>query len=234
MIHFKIYKTLLYNSILLFMIGCSTQKHEFLSSKSEIITVSENRKIRMKNISAAQCRKSIQLGVEDIDSNAVVKSEGKIVLSFVDAQKDNLVLNDIHTTRSDDVDQVVYEYIGLLKRVNMHLIKVKYYEAGEFLLVNAETGTQTKMWGIPKVSPDKKHIIAASNAVGYDMMPNGIQMWSIIGGELQLDWEYNQEKWAPLDIDWISKDKFCLKRSIPDFVTPDKSEKIFFSEITID
>jgi hypothetical protein len=141
---------------------------------------------------------------------------------------EKLVLKD-SLSYSDDVNQVTYKYVGFLKDIEYYIIIAQYYETGEYLLVDYKTGIKNKIWGLPKLSPDKKRIVAASNAIGYDIMPNGIQMWGIQkNGKLKLEWEYKQNQWAPDNVEWASNNTIYVNKKIPDFLSSSKKEEQYY------
>jgi hypothetical protein len=95
------------------------------------------------------------------------------------------------------------------------LLKVLYYESGEYKLVNKRDGSETKLWGLPILSPDKKMLISYSNALGYDVMPNGIQFFKMENGKLNLVWECEIEDWTPDYVNWVDNTSIIIKKKIP-------------------
>jgi hypothetical protein len=165
------------------------------------------------------------------DSTPVRKEKNELILNLEGNKK--LVLKD-SLSKSDNVDQVTYTYVGFLKEVGFYIIIAQYNETGEYLLINCKTGSKTKVWGLPKLSPNQKRIVSSSNAIGYDVMPNGIQMWEVSqNGELKLEWEYQHTAWAPDDIAWANDSSIYVTKRIPDFLSSTKKEETSYIKISL-
>ena len=143
------------------------------------------------------------------ENKKAIKKNGVLEVRLLNNKK--IFLKD-SKTKSDDIEQIFYTYFGYLKEIDFHVIKVQHYETGEFILINNKTGVQTKIWGIPKISPDKNHLAIASNSFGYDIMPSGIQMWHIQDNKLILEWELKGENWGADKLIWKNKNEFYFEK----------------------
>jgi hypothetical protein len=146
------------------------------------------------------------------DKNSIKKTENKLMLPLSNGM---IILTD-SLPDSDDVGQITYKYVGFLKEISYYIIMAKYYETGEYIAVNYNNGNKTKIWGLPKVSPDNKHLVVTSSNLYYDIMPNGIQMWEIMEtGELKLNWEYQPKDWEPRNAEWASNNDIYILKVTP-------------------
>ncbi len=185
----------------------------------------------MSNISEDKFRKALKVEQKNSDTTSVVKNKGKLIIALANNKK--VILKD-SLADSDNVEQVIYTYIEHLKDVGFYVIKAQHYETSEYLLINDKTGYKVKIWEKPKLSPDKKHIVASSNSLVYDAMPNGIQMWSLQSGTLNLEWEYKQDEWEPDSIVWAGNSSLYFIKKIPDFVSKTRKEEKYFMALTME
>ncbi|MCX8472289.1 MAG: hypothetical protein ORN85_01435 [Sediminibacterium sp.] len=185
--------------------------------------------IHINSIREDEYKKAAQTERFIIDNSRIKKNKDKLVLNLTENIK--VVLRD-SLSNSDNTEQVTYNYIGHFKEVGLYVIIVQYYESVEFLLINDKTGVKTKIWGEPKLSSDNKHIVCSSNAIGYDIMPNGIQMWLIEKDNLILEWVYKQEQWGVDGIIWVKENCFYFIKHIPDFISKTKKEEKHYAKIS--
>jgi hypothetical protein len=126
----------------------------------------------------------------------------------------------------DETENVTYTYYGLVKPINSYLILVNYYETGSYLLVNAKNGKEFKIWNKPLISPDKKRIITFADFLGYDEMPNGIQLLSVDNNyNIKQDWEYRTEEWKPIKLSWINDSSLLINYELSK-LSNDSNEKL--------
>lgn len=226
MIVIQFSKIFLLCNVLCFMQNCSAQNGKDVSDTGLFMNA---HKIQINTISAEEYKKAAQTVPLNIDTTLIKKNKGELVLNL--ARNKELILRD-SIVNSDNSEQVTHNFIGHFMEVGLYVIKVQYYETGEYLLISDKTGVITKVWGEPKLSPDKKHIACASNAIGYDIMPNGIQIWLVQKDNLKLEWESKQEQWGPIDIIWVNENKFYFTKIIPDFISNTQKEERRYAEIS--
>lgn len=140
-----------------------------------------------------------------------IKQSNKLTLPLDNGN--SKVLHDKKST--NEIDDASYSFIGNIESLNQYVVNVSYYETSECLLIDQKTGDETKVWGEPIISPDLKHLFSYSDALGYDVMPNGIQMWKYEGGKLKLDWELKSEEWKPQSIEWLDNSTLIFTKIIP-------------------
>lgn len=214
-----------------FMQSCSTQNQKTDQDKKEdSILVLNNHKVLLKGITEIEYKKTAKLEQINPDTILVTKIKGDLALDLANNSK--IVLKD-SLANTDNTEQVTYTYIGYFKDAGFYVIKAQFFETSEYLLINYKTGDKTKIWGKPKLSPNKEYIVASSNSLGYDIMPNGIQMWSIKNSELKLEWEYKQEQWECDEILWANNDTIYFIKRIPDFISKTSKEEKYYAALTM-
>jgi hypothetical protein len=138
-----------------------------------------------------------------------LKNGGSIRLP-IDGKQPMILQDSIN--KVGDGEQKLYNYIGFMNEIGTYIVEAQYYETGEILLINKYNGSVVKVWGIPRLSPDWKHIVVWSSSLDYDIMPNGIQMWQVKeNNELEKLWQYEQSPWAPLEVIWVRNDMIYVK-----------------------
>jgi len=158
--------------------------------------------------------------ISRIDSD--LKQGGKLILPL--ANGTSKVLLD---KKSDtEIDDVSYSFIGKIDSLSLYVIKASFYETSEFILMDKETGEEIRTWGKPIISPDFKHLFSYGDALGYDVMPNGIQMWKFEDGKLKIDWEIKPDEWKPQSIDWLDENTLLFIKVYPKEFTQ-KSKDIY-------
>jgi hypothetical protein len=213
--------------------SCSAKNGNKITEELKIDTlVINNHTLYIDSISEKEYNNRFEaVKIISYDSTPVKKDKSELILRLEGNKK--IVLKD-SLSKSDNIDQVTYTYVGFFKTIGFYVVIAQYYETGEYLLINYKTGAMTKVWGLPKLSPNQKRFVCFSDAVGYDIMPNGVQMWEIYpNGELNLEWEYSQETWAPKNIIWANDKSIYVVKSIPDFLSLTKREETSYISITL-
>jgi hypothetical protein len=118
----------------------------------------------------------------------------------------DVVLRDIE----GDEDLARYRLAGWNERLHAYEVAVAYYEGGTNLLVDARTGRQTKIWGMPVVSPDGRRFVALSMDLEAAYDPNGIQVWRSGGDSLEVEWQA-ELAWGPSDPRWLNDSTFSVR-----------------------
>lgn len=87
-------------------------------------------------------------------------------------------------TGPQDGDWASYFYVGYISEIRRHHVLVGYYEGGDHLLIEAETGEITVMRYAPVLSPDHKWLVAAGSAFGSAFT---LQVWQVKDSRLNLE-----------------------------------------------
>ncbi len=108
-----------------------------------------------------------------------------------------------------------YRYLGYVPELAQHLLRVAYYEGGDYMLVAAEDGATTVLWTVPTLAPDGQRL-AAAGAVPFGG-PLRIRVWQVESTDLAA--------WHSLDIfgmndftasyrtasEWIDADTLAIR-----------------------
>lgn len=103
-----------------------------------------------------------------------------------------------------------YRYLGYVPELAQHLLRVSYYEGGDFMLVAAEDGAATVLWTVPTLAPDGRRL-AAAGAVPFGG-PVRIQVWQVESTDLAA--------WHSLDIFGMS-DFTASYRTVSEWIDAD-------------
>ncbi|MES2733277.1 MAG: hypothetical protein V4714_16130 [Bacteroidota bacterium] len=113
-------------------------------------------------------------------------------------------------------DYTGYKLIYYHSPVHFYQFSVSYYEEGENMLVNAETGEEFNVWNYAYLSPDHQRFIVCSYDLDAGFSPNGIQMWKVSGDKLVKEFELELPDWGPADPVWVNGKEVYFKRIVPD------------------
>lgn len=97
-----------------------------------------------------------------------------------------------------------YHFISKFEKPNYYLLKVYYYEAFSYLLVNAITGKETYICGEPAISPDLTKIAASCFDLQAGFVYNGIQVFNVGADSLTPLWSRELTKWGADKIAWMN------------------------------
>jgi hypothetical protein len=121
-----------------------------------------------------------------------------------------------------------YKYLGRIKSINYHVIFVQLYEAFSYLMINAESGKETTLWGVPSVSPNKKQVAASCFDLQAGFVYNGIQIFNVANDSLTPKWSRELTKWGADNIAWLNDE--CL---VAEKMQLDSSQNAVTSHIKI-
>ena len=103
-----------------------------------------------------------------------------------------------------------YRYLGYVPELAQHLLRVAYYEGGDYMLVAAEDGATTVLWTVPTLAPDGRRLTAAG-AVPFGG-PLRVQVWQVESTDLAA--------WHSLDIFGMS-DFTASNRTVSEWIDAD-------------
>ncbi len=148
-----------------------------------------------------------------LTDTSIIKKQGDS-LAFIADNGKKVVLKD-SLWDSFDTEKRKFNYEGYLAESNGYIVMAKYYESSEVLLINKSDGNITKLWDIPKLSPDKKYIVCRAGFLGYDIMPNGLQLWKIDKNSIVHLFDIEPKTWEPHDVRWIGGHTLILLQKVP-------------------
>jgi hypothetical protein len=193
----------------------------------QIITLND-KKIVLKNVSAKTVKNhSFKSSLKDLTPATITKIHSVTILRLLNGKQ--VVLKDIG--KGDDTDIKTYSLKGLL-RDRFYVILAKYYDAGEYLVIDKRTGSEARLWGEPYISQDGSYIASFSGSLDYDMMPNGIQLFKVDNDKIIREWEYKITDWQPEDISWKDNKTFLIKKIVPDYISPTKKQIKSYLELS--
>jgi hypothetical protein len=134
----------------------------------------------------------------------------------------------------DNLKDEGYNFEHYFENIDYYLLRVQYSEGNSWMLVNRKNGFKTYILGEPYISPDNKKLIT----IDCDLIANynftGIGLYSISKDSLKKEF-LRETKWCPIDIKWISKNQFLLKREILNFdtITYNENSEIEYKLVTI-
>ncbi len=182
--------------------------------KGSIEEYSVNGHILLLNLISESEYKELSQKVRSIKITRVagdLKQEDKLTLPLENGNCKVL----LDKKSDNEVDDVSYSFVGKIEPLKLYVVNASYYETSECILINIQTGVEMKAWGEPTISPDFKHLFSYGDALGYDVMPNGIQMWKFEDGKLNIDWELKPEEWKPQSIEWLDENTLLFMKVIP-------------------
>jgi hypothetical protein len=133
---------------------------------------------------------------------------------------------------SDDPDQHVYEYMGLMPKINVYLIKEMEYEWTNYIVINPNDGVYIKLWGMPYVSPDGTKLLSSAANLVFQPMPNGVQIISVKQGVFKCLVEYTADGWEPSAAAWKDNTSIYIKKRVPYVLTNTKKDIISYAIMT--
>jgi hypothetical protein len=114
----------------------------------------------------------------------------------------------------DSQDTGGYRYLGMISPLPFHLVLFAYEETS-YAMINSKTGWSISIDAFPVVSPNNKFIATAIPDWRGDR-PNAIQILSVVGDTLRLDYlldawkaahpDTNISAWAPKHATWLGND----------------------------
>lgn len=105
-----------------------------------------------------------------------------------------------------DVAASRFAYVEFLASSGQHLVHVWGYEGTEFLLVDARTGTRTRLFGLPIPSPSGSRIACSLANLAVDMQ--GVEVWRRAKDGFVRDWASGLA-WLPAPPTWLGED--CIR-----------------------
>lgn len=102
-----------------------------------------------------------------------------------------------HRTACDtgDVDKCDgYALMGTFPKARAIVVQQFLYEGSSFLLIDNNTGRQTRLNAMPAFSPDGNHFLVAPYDQENDTGPNHLEIWRREGDGAVLEWAHSLEQ----------------------------------------
>lgn len=113
-------------------------------------------------------------------------------------------------SRTDETATKTYEYLGEIQSIGSFFVNEMGYEVGSVIMVT-KSGKKVKVWDAPYVSQDGKLAVALSQSIDSELAPNGIQVLSLVNGEVVSKCDLYLKHLEPQDIRWINNTSFVIK-----------------------
>jgi hypothetical protein len=147
---------------------------------------------------------------DEIINDPSVTRTSKLVLNFKLKNSQQIVLQS-DTTESENF--VVYRYLETLPDLNYWLLRIDYYEGGEYALIDQENGEQISILGKPSLNKTRQYAIASSFSPEGAYDANGIQLFKVENGKLKLLWTKNLTDWSPSIVKWADENTIVMEKS---------------------
>lgn len=152
------------------------------------------------------------------DTSAFRKVNGEINLPIDEKWRTSVTFTDT-LLNTDESDSREYFYVGQYEAIGFYIVGGIFWEHSEYYLVDKRTGSQTKLWSSPSISPNEKFLANLSLPFGLEGAPNGIQVWRIDRNEhnqvepisISKYIEIDQQIWSPDDFCWETDHSLILK-----------------------
>ena len=115
----------------------------------------------------------------------------------------------------------------LFEAQSLFLVKVYYQIGNSYLLMDADNGEVTYLWGRPYFSPEGMHMAVINNDQKIQYGANGIQLFMVNQDTLELLWELGLGNWGPSELAWLTEDTIMLRR---EYLAPNESEEVYISD----
>ena len=163
-----------------------------------------------------QARKGLAI-TKPYHTHPLKKQDGRLVIPTTAGPK---VLADVGidaaalATGHSEAEAVQYNYVGYFPDFSSHLVRVQYYEATKWLLID-NSGRQLSLWGEPIFSPDQHRIFVLCQGLeAGKARPNSLQILEMQNGVLREVWSRKPKKWRPYRAYWASPQSLLLVREL--------------------
>jgi hypothetical protein len=109
---------------------------------------------------------------------------------------------------------VRYEYEGILPGTEFHVVVAQLYESRAFEFVGPKGGA--RLIGPPKLSTDRRRVLATSRDLTVRYVPNAVEIWNIERGYPTLELSLRSDEWGPDDAMWIDANTIQFSQSFLD------------------
>ncbi len=145
-------------------------------------------------IASAEAEKS------DTDEAAVIRSlHGRVerqgpVLTLR-AKSSATVLTDISCEPVPPPSNCVHhEFVAYEPSHHIYLVENTYWEGRDYTWISDEDGSSVSIKGFPHYSPSGNRLVVVNAA--EEVSFNGIQLWRVLNGFPELEWEYSPAEYA--------------------------------------
>ncbi len=113
------------------------------------------------------------------------------------------------------------------QQLHLFLIKIFFQRGSAYLMVNGKNGFASYLWGRPYLSPDSTMLMVINNDQKVQYSANGMQLFTLQGDSLTLQWSQGIENWGPMDLKWIGQDSLIIRR---EYIAYNESEEVYITD----
>ncbi|MEW6621105.1 MAG: hypothetical protein AB1422_17530 [bacterium] len=139
--------------------------------------------------------------------NFVIRQSDRLLLKLDNGGQ--LTLEDID---KEGNETELYTFRELLENLNIYVIQIHYYEGGEYMLINKNSGEKIKIVGKIKVSPDKQRLVSYNVDLEAHYCPNGFQIIRLLNDHFVEEYQLIIDEWGPSNVKWISNTKLEFEK----------------------
>ena len=132
-----------------------------------------------------------------------------MLLTFKLRNDKELALNNDST----DSEYITYRYLETLPNIDYWFVIENYYEGGEFLLIDKETGKNINVYGKPYFSKNNQYFVTYSFDIEASYNSNGFQLFKVENGKAIHLWTKNISNWGPSVIKWVNDSAIVMEQS---------------------
>ena len=147
-----------------------------------------------------QCMQKVKNKQLKKDARFITKTENGFEIKLLSGETRTL-----QNSPEENEDFRRYEYLYYIEKLGYFVFRIKFYEAGQFILIDDKFGYSKPIKGFPNTSPDYKHIITtnADAAAGFEF--NGIQLIGFTDRGMEIFFEKEFEFYEPFLPKWIDE-----------------------------
>jgi hypothetical protein len=171
-------------------------------SGQEPVPVAEGQGLCRQILNSGQCAQAIEARQIPL-SHGRVRRDNVVLHLRLTGGKMISVVND--TTGQEATD---FSYLGASAAVGYYVLWAQHDEGSSIRLVNVRTGWSVIIDAMPVVSPDRHHIVTASQSQErYN--PERLVVWYLEGDTLRREWALTPpDAWVPTKVRWLSNRSF--------------------------
>lgn len=162
-----------------------------------------------------------------IDTNGVTQDETSISFKLKNG-KNKTIKDDVD---AGSKDYVHYNWLGFAKDLEGWVIREYFYESTGFCLINEHSGEETRLWGEPTVSNDKRLMFCSSADLHRGLDPNGFQIFDASFSPPKLIFEQELHDWSIGGARWEASNVLVIERNQLDSTL---KEKRYYARLKIE
>ncbi len=138
------------------------------------------------------------------------------------------------TRQSDNDDLAIYDFIQDMPDINQWLVLGSYWESYGYLLIDKTSGDTTDLYGMPVVSPDKKHIITFNQDLEAGFTFNGLQLLEMQDGKPVLIGSKELYYWGPDNVTWKNDHTLLVQQAFSNLTEGEQDITTVYVELEMD